>query len=332
MSLPTSSDALASRLSRRRLLATAAVTSAALAAGRPALAAAQTPTASPVAGDVAGLVDIGGRSLWLECRGAGGPTVILEAGAGNNAQIWDTIALPAGTARAAVLPSVAAFTRVYAYDRPNTFLDPDHPSRSDRVPNPRSAADMVADLHALLTAADVPGPYVLVGHSFGGLIVRLFASLYPDEVAGLVLVDAAHEDWWETFAGTVTPAQNDAINANAEPAGFPGLERIDTDASADEMREAAASSPLRPVPLVALTHGRPWDWPPGFPVDAIEAAWRPLQNDLAALVPNGRLVVAEQSQHYIQLDEPELVIDAIHGVVEAARLSPTVAIDHASHV
>jgi len=180
---------------------------------------------------------------------------------------------------------------------------------------------MVADLHALLTAADVPGPYVLVGHSYGGFIVRLFAVLHPDEVAGLVLVDAAHEDWWESLDSALTPAQREALYA--EPAEFPGLGRIYTAASADQMREASATSPLQPLPLVVLTHGVPWDWPPGFPVDAIEAVWTPLQDELVALVPDARLVVAEQSQHHIQIDQPDLVIEAIRQVVEAVRLSPT---------
>jgi pimeloyl-ACP methyl ester carboxylesterase len=297
-----------------------------VARGQDATPAAASPTTAT--GDFAGLVDIGGRSLWLECRGAGGPTVVLEAGAGNNGQVWDAIALPPGTASPAVLPGVAAFARVCAYDRPNTYVDPDHPSRSDPVPQPRTAADMVADLHALLTAADVPGPYVLVGHSYGGFLVRLFAMLHPDEVVGLVLVDAAHEDWWVTLDGVLTPAQRGALSA--EPAEFPGLERIDTAASADQMRAAFAASPLQPLPLEVLTHGVPWDWPPGFPVGAIEAAWRPLQDDLVALVPDARLVVAERSQHHIQIDQPDLVIEAVRRVVEAARNPSTWATPAAS--
>src|SRR5215211_183824 len=110
--------------------------------------AASSPTAA--SGDFTGLVDIGdGRRLWLECRGAGGPTVILEAGAGNDADTWDTVGLPAGWEQTAVLPGVAAFARVCTYDRPGTILDSDHRSRSDPVPMPRTAGDILADLHAL---------------------------------------------------------------------------------------------------------------------------------------------------------------------------------------
>src|SRR3954470_4937719 len=151
----------------------------------PAVAQSATPAvALPTAtGDFAGLVDIGGgRRLWLECRGQGSPTVILEAGAGNDADTWDTAGRAPDSGQTAVLPGVAAFTRVCAYDRPGTILDFDQRSRSDPAMMPRTAGDIVADLHALLTAAAIPGPYVLAGHSFGGLVARLFAATYPDEV------------------------------------------------------------------------------------------------------------------------------------------------------
>ena len=288
-----------------------------------AVAHSATPAAAtPVAasGDFAGLVDIGGRRLYLECRGAGSPTVILESGAGNNGQNWDTVGLPAGSEQTAVLPGVAAFTRVCAYDRPGTLLDLDHRSRSDPVPMPRDAGDMVADLHALLTAAAIPGPYVLAGHSFGGLVVRLFAATYPDEVVGLVLVDAAHEDYYAQVRAVLTPAQWAAFTQPPEElASDPVFERIDVDASAAAMRAAAAASPLRPLPLVVLTHGRPWVWPPGSPTAVLEALWRPLQEKLAALTPDALLIVAAQSGHFIPGDQPELVIAAIRQVVDAVR-------------
>ena len=146
-------------------------------------------------GDFSGLVDIGGgRRMFLQCRGQGGPTVVLISGGGNTGGAWTV--LPDEVAPPAVLPGVGAFTRVCAYDRPGTALDADPPddrSRSDPIPQPTTAEAMVADLHALLTAAGVPGPYVLAGHSFGGLVARLYAATYPDEVVGLVLVDPFSE-------------------------------------------------------------------------------------------------------------------------------------------
>lgn len=289
----------------------------------PAGVRAETPVSgSPVAGsgDFAELVDIGdGRRLYLECRGEGSPTVILEAGAGNTAESWDAGELPAGSQQTAVWPGVAAFTRVCAYDRLGSIGERGA-ARSDPALAPRDARDMVGDLHALLRAAAIPGPYVLAGHSFGGLIIRLYAATYPDEVVGLVLIDAAHEDYYDAVREVLTPEQwaafappLDATDTDAT------IEWIDIDASASEMREAMAASPMRSMPLIVLTHGLPWAWPAGYPVDNLEAVWPPLQAELADLVPDGRLVVAEQSGHFIPGDQPELVILAIEQVVDAVR-------------
>ncbi len=295
-----------------------------LAAATPGAAQTSTPLASSAfagEGDVAGLVEIGGgRRIWLECRGAGSPVVILEAGAGNNADNWDVSTLPPGSEQTAVLPGVASFTRVCAYDRPGTIgNDLEHLSRSDPAPMPRTADDIVADLHALLQTAEIPGPYVLAGHSFGGLVARLFATRYPEEVVGLVLIDAAHEDYYAQQQEVMTPEQWAALVVPAGEEAFPGQERIDTDASAAQMRAAAEASSLWPMPLVVLTHGRPWEWPPDYPGIELEELWLPLQEQLAALVPDGRLVVAEQSGHFIPGDEPEVVTRTIRQVVEAVR-------------
>jgi pimeloyl-ACP methyl ester carboxylesterase len=303
----------------------------------PTLAQSATPAKSPLAatGEAAGVVDIGGgRQLWLECRGAGSPTVILEAGYPNTAEVWDTIALAPGSDQTAVLPGVAAFTRVCAYDRPGTLLPPDRHSRSDPVPMPRTTADVVADLHALLHAAGVPGPYVLVGHSLGGIIVRQYAAAYPEEVAGLVLVDASHEQQNARFEAALSPEDWAAYQRYLEQAmpnraDDPELEQIDFAASFTQLREAAAAHPLPPLPLVVLTRGRPWGaegspeaeaaLPPDFPWDAFDTVWQELQDELAALTPGARHVIATKSGHYIQVEQPELVIEAIRQVVEGVR-------------
>src|SRR5437763_1493607 len=132
------------------------------------------PPATPTTRtDFTGLVDIGGRKMYLECRGRGNPIVILESGYRNDADIWSAQGLPGAMM---VLPGVSALTRVCAYDRPGTILDNTHLGRSNPVPMPRTAQDVSTDFRALLQAANIPGPYVLVGHSLGGLFVRLYAS------------------------------------------------------------------------------------------------------------------------------------------------------------
>jgi pimeloyl-ACP methyl ester carboxylesterase len=135
------------------------------------------------------LVDIGGgRKMYLKCSGRGSPTVVLVGGLRASADDWDV----SDKSKPTVFTGVAKFTRVCACDRPGTPVG-EKPSRSDPVPQPTTAKDAVADLHALLSTAGEAGSYVLVGHSYGGLIVRLYASTYPKEVSGLVLIDALSE-------------------------------------------------------------------------------------------------------------------------------------------
>lgn len=122
-----------------------------------------------------------GRKLNLYCVGKGSPTVIFEAGMGDEAGTWGL-----------VQPAIAAHTRACSYERAGLgFSDP-----ADR---PGTAANAVDDLHHLLAAANIKPPYVLVGHSYGGMVVRLYTDLYPKDLVGMVLVDAQEEDWPQTF-------------------------------------------------------------------------------------------------------------------------------------
>jgi pimeloyl-ACP methyl ester carboxylesterase len=149
-------------------------------------------TAAPTVaegGNFSGLVDIGGgRKMYLECRGIGSPAVVIVPGLKASADDW-TKSEPGKTN---VFSEVAGFTRVCAYDRPGVPVG-EAPSRSDPVPMPITASDSVTDLHALVAAAGIATPFVIVGHSYGGLVVRLHAMTYPGDVDGMVLVDAFSE-------------------------------------------------------------------------------------------------------------------------------------------
>src|SRR5919112_1964836 len=165
-----------------------------------------------------------------------------------------------------VLAGVADTTRVCTYDRPGTVAssgEDDVVSRSDAIAQPRTSMEVVAELHALLQAAEVPGPYVLAGHSLGGLFARLYASTYPDEVVGLVLVDA----YSERLESLMSPEQWQALVRLNQGVGtdtvipIPGYGDVETLRWGGDnavMREAVTASPLRPMPLAVLGHGKPF--------------------------------------------------------------------------
>jgi pimeloyl-ACP methyl ester carboxylesterase len=209
---------------------------------------------------------------------------------------------------------------VCSYDRPGG-----PGSRSDPAPIPRTARDFVADLHALLAAARVPGPYVLAGHSNSGLFSVLYASTHPRQVAGLVLIDAVHPAYHRRQLALLKPLLPPEVwealrqEAITPPPRLVDPEGIDIWTSERQTRVALRRAPLRPMPLVVLAHGRPESSPPGWPGEEVERLWQQLQRELAQLVPGGRLVVATESGHNIQDDQPELVLDAIGDVVLAVR-------------
>jgi pimeloyl-ACP methyl ester carboxylesterase len=261
------------------------------------------PTIVPK-GRYSGWFDIGGRRLFLRCTGHRSPTVVFEGGLTTD---WYDLQ-----------NQLAPFTRVCSYDHPNGPR-----SRSDPAPTPRTARDFVTDLHALLGIARVPGPYVLAGHSNGGLFTQLYASTYPRQVAGLILIDAVHSATIQRrlamLKPLVSPEEWQVLRQLmiTVPPRLVDPEQVDIWTSERQTRIALRRSPIPPMPLVVLAHGHP---EPGTPfVELEERLWRQLQRELAHLVPGGRLVIATESGHDIQHEQPELVLDAIHDVVLAVR-------------
>ena len=261
---------------------------------------ARPPLASPVSvGEdqiISSTLDVGGRNLFLRCIGSGGPTVILEAGYGDDGTIWAPVQLPTST-----------FVRVCSYDRAGLM-------RSDPGESyPRTAADVVADLHTLLMAGEVAPPYLLVGHSYGALYSRLYAATFPDEVAGLLLVDPWHEEYDAKLAALVGPEQWTAFEALL--ATDPDYEAIDLPASYVQL---AAAGSLPDVPLLVLSHGRSPDpacCPAGWPLAEQERLWQELQAATALLAPQGRRVVVPESGHMIHQEDPSAVVAALEGLV-----------------
>jgi pimeloyl-ACP methyl ester carboxylesterase len=252
-----------------------------------------TPPQTPVH------IDVDGHSMYLDCQGTGGPTVIFESGLGVSSFTWFEIQRQA-----------REFRRVCRYDRAGLGQSP------EPGPMPRTSAQIVEELHTLLTEAEIEGPYILVGASFGGMTSLLYASEYPDDIVGIVLVDSTHPDLDVRIEELLTPEQaqerRDELAMNAE-----GIRFEDILTSDDQVREAEVPD----VPMVVLRHGVPFRFSEGWPAEEIEALWVELTNDLASLVSNSVVIVAEESGHRIAESEPELVIEAIELVVVMAEES-----------
>jgi pimeloyl-ACP methyl ester carboxylesterase len=292
------------------------------------------------------MVDVGGYRLHINCTGTGSPTVVMEAGLGEPSLTW-----------ALVQPQVSTTTRVCVYDRAGLGW-------SDASPKPRTAEVMVEELHTLLKNANLTGPYVMVGHSTGGMLVRLYAHSYPADVAGLVLVDAQHEEQFTrlspaiqqnvkavfaqadqslplfrvvaaTGIGALIPAignlaDNPQLPSPAREAfsalaltnpKFIEANTAEQDAIFDSLAQVRAAhiTSLGNIPLIVLYRGISDSPMPGMTPGEDKQRWLALQTELAALSPQGKLVLADKSGHHIQLDQPYVVIDAIHKVLTALR-------------
>lgn len=276
-----------------------------------------SPTDS--AADRSGPIDVGdGREIYLKCHGSGSPTVVLVSGLGDSAETWSRTA-DQGNPQPTVYDDVAEFTRVCAYDRPGTGG-----SRSTAVAQPTSAQTSADDLEKVLTASGETGPFVLAGHSYGGPIIRLFASDHPTQASGLVLVDALSED---LQAGLTAEEQAVFEDLNAPPPQ-PGAEFFDLNTVVTELRE---SPPVPDVPVIVLTADTPQltpevlasgQLPPGVDqvfADALWAAQMAAQHELPGKFQRAVHITDTGSDHYIQLGNPRLVIDSIAEVVDEVR-------------
>jgi pimeloyl-ACP methyl ester carboxylesterase len=266
------------------------------------------------------------REMHLTCRGKGSPTVVLVAGGVNSGAIW-SMPYDFDEPGPTVFDEVAKTTRVCAYDRPNTASpapnDGIELGTSTPVNGAVTPANGVIDLRRLLKAATVPGPYVLVAHSYGGLIARLFASTYPKQVAGLVIIDSPSE----LFFDRLTVAEQEMwVSANTGAPAFPNAESFNFPAAFAEMR--AARKPPR-VPAAVFTSSEEFDYSEAVAAGTLgpeyqdfgpasfrahKAAQRQLARQLDA-----RLVEDTDSGHYIFVERPRLVTRAIRQVVREAR-------------
>jgi pimeloyl-ACP methyl ester carboxylesterase len=288
------------------------------------------------------LIDIGDRRLHLLCAGkASDHTVIIEAGSGNDVTLWQGI-----------LGRVSRFTHVCAYDRAGLGW-------SDPVAGPRSFDDRAKDLHLLLQRASIAGPYILVGHSYGGYIVRRFTALYPQSVSGIVLVDSPDEAWSFAADGLLDARTIGAqawwrglavrfgllrLGTSLFPDRFDPLKGVPDDARGEQMAlylrsshhfaiadEMAAYTAVPPEERSPHGFGRLGDtplvvvsrgWNDPVARDPVYPEWEDAQQSLASLSTNSVHIVAARSGHMIQFSEPGIIVDAILRLLDNRRPEP----------
>lgn len=273
------------------------------------------------------LIDVGGYRMYLDCRGEGWPTVVMDAGLGGSSLDWSL-----------VQPEVADTTRVCTFDRAGM-------GRSEAAVSARNPANLAEELHVLLTNAEVPGPYLLVGHSLAGKNARLFAGAYPDEVAGMVLVDARSElldaqvpeaeaegfgkmleaqgamYWFLRHVGLARAFATEFVGEPLVPPDVATAMTLQQTQDADiatttaEGRARAADdaklagATLGDIPLVVIGSRANME---GM------QAWNDAQHQMATLSTQGRLVTAD-SGHFVQLQRPAVVTEAVNDIVSAVR-------------
>lgn len=273
------------------------------------------------------MVDVGGYRLHINCTGTGSPTVVIDAGLGDWSASWSGW----------VQPEVAKTTRVCTYDRAGMGY-------SEAGPLPRNAQQFVKELHTLLQRANIPGPYVLVGHSLGGLHVQVFAHEYAADVAGVVLIDSMNSHQAKT-AATITPppttSQTSGFSIITLPARI-GLVRVfagplgltsglppevqptytafsvtprSMQTTLDEgmgmpesFRQAGMVTTFGDLPLIVLSRGLDPD-----------QNWQAMQTELLQLASNSQQLFADKSGHNLHLDQPEAVTAAIVQMVTQLR-------------
>jgi len=267
-----------------------------------------TPTATslPATPVMQGNIDVGKYKLLYQCFGEGSPAVIVEAALGDrpvSSKTW-----------ARVIQGVYGTTRICIYNRASV----------------RTSQDVAEDLHTLLGQIPLTGPSILVAHSLGGYHVRVYADLYPEDVAGIILVDTSHPDQRAAFATAYPTYSPDELPAITEgrivdvngAVPLSQMDGLDFNVSSEQVRQAGS---LGDIPLIIISQSATNlnNWASaGFDEDDEErfsATWQSLQDDLASLSSNSTRITSENASHMIPHDDPQIIIDAILQMVQEIR-------------
>ncbi|NHM33832.1 alpha/beta fold hydrolase [Neobacillus terrae] len=232
-------------------------------------------------------VKISNCKLYAKLAGEnnGKPTVIMDAGYGDFSKAWDS-----------VIGDISMFSNVLIYDRAGL-------GKSEKSSNPRTSCEMIKELKELLIEAKVKPPYILVGHSFGGVNMRMYATEYHNEVCGIVLVDSTPEDNRERFLPTMSQDFQQTYNKQFVYEG-------NYDEFMESLKQLKETRLKLNVPLIVLAAGKKAHYS-----KESQELWNEMQREILEISSNGELVLAENSAHYIQNDEPEVVISAIKKLI-----------------
>lgn len=233
-------------------------------------------------------VPIGSGKLYAKLVGEnnGNPTVIMDAGYGDYSKAWDS-----------VIGDISMITNVLIYDRAGL-------GKSETSSNPRTSLEMVKELKELLVEADIKPPYILVGHSFGGVNMRMYATKHQSEVCGLVLIDSTPEDYRERFLPRMSQDFQEAYNKQFVREG-------NYDEFMKSLEQLKVSKRTLHIPLIVLSAGRKEHYS-----EESQALWNEMQREILEISTDSELVIAEKSAHYIQNDEPEVVVSAIKKLID----------------
>lgn len=216
----------------------------------------------------------------------GRPTIVMDAGYGDTSRVWDS-----------VITDISMLSDVFIYDRAGL-------GKSESSSNSRTSREMVRELHELLNQANITPPYILVGHSFGGVNTRLYATKHQSEICGLVLVDSTPEDYREIFLPTMPQEFQQAYIKQFVYEG-------NYDEFMESLKQLKESRRMLDIPLIVLSAGKKAHYS-----KESQRLWNEMQKEILEISTNGEFVIAENSTHYIQNDEPEVVISAIKRLID----------------
>lgn len=216
----------------------------------------------------------------------GKPTIVMDAGYGDTSKVWDSL-----------ISDLSKLSEVLVYDRAGI-------GKSETSSKPRTSSEMVRELHELLDKVNIKPPYILVGHSFGGVNTRLYATEYENEVFGLVLVDSTPEEYRERFLPTMPQEFQQAYNKQFIYEG-------NYDEFMESLKQLKNSRRMLNVPLIVLSAGKKAHYS-----EESQALWHEMQREILEISSNGEFIIAENSAHYIQNDEPKVIVSAIKRLIE----------------